>query len=154
MQARVDDRVRGPDARNMTPNLSTATASAEVMSGRSVFIVDDDPVLVEALTELLREEGYRVEAHTDATSALDRLRAGVRPDVVLLDYLMPAMNGEEFLEALESADIRVKVMLFTAMHEPRIRARGGLVRGMIRKPFDIDRLLAELERLRSEEPGR
>jgi CheY-like chemotaxis protein len=134
--------------------MTTVPAAAEAVPGRSVFIVDDDPVLVEALSDLLREEGYRVEAHTEASEALSRLRSGVRPDVVLLDYLMPTMNGEQFLDELANAGVHVNVVLFTAMNEPRIRAHAARVQGVIRKPFDIDRLLEEIERLRDVEPAR
>jgi CheY-like chemotaxis protein len=138
------------DARPMSlTNVAPMPSTAEVGSERSVFIVDDDPALVEALTELLCEEGYRVEAHTVATEALARLEGGVRPDVVLLDYLMPAMNGDEFLGALERAGVDVPVMLFTAMNESRVHVPARRVRAVIRKPFDLDRLLDELARVRA-----
>jgi CheY-like chemotaxis protein len=118
----------------------------ELARHRSVFIVDDDEALVEALSELLREEGYAVEAHTDALRALERLKAGTRPTVVLLDYLMPAMTGCDFLQHLEHAGIDVPVMLFTAMNEARVHVPMRNVRAVIRKPFDLKRLLEELER--------
>ncbi|MBK9260849.1 MAG: response regulator [Polyangiaceae bacterium] len=113
-------------------------------SGRLVFIVDDDVALVEALSDLLREEGYAVEAHTDVTGALERLHAGIKPDVVLLDYLMPGMNGRDFLVELEREGIDVPVMLFTAMNESRVQVPKRNVRAVIRKPFDLERLLQEL----------
>ncbi len=123
-------------------NVTTAPANTTAVSARSVLIVDDDPALVEALTDLLREEGYLVEAHTVATDALARLSREPRPDVVLLDYLMPGMNGDEFLRALERAEIDVPVMLLSAMSESRMPTRR--VRAVIRKPFDLERLLAAL----------
>jgi CheY-like chemotaxis protein len=129
------------------PNVTPSIATASVEGKRSVFIVDDDPALVEALTELLRDEGYAVEPHTDACVALARLEAGERPDVVLLDYLMPRMTGGDFLVALERAGIEVPVMLFTAMNESRVHVPRQNVRTMIRKPFDLERLLEELSRI-------
>lgn len=116
-------------------------------SGPSVFIVDDDDALVEALSDLLREEGYEVEAHTVASEALARLEAGTRPDVILLDYLMPEMKGDAFLEALERAGIDVPVMVLSAMNESRLDVPVRRVRAMIRKPFDLEKLLDELQRL-------
>ena len=111
---------------------------------RSVFIVDDDVALVEALSDLLREEGYAVEAHTDVITALGRLNEGIRPDVVLLDYLMPKMNGRDFLLELEREGIDVPVMLFTAMNESRVHVPKRNLRAVIRKPFDLEQLLHEL----------
>jgi CheY-like chemotaxis protein len=127
--------------------MTTPQNACNDQPGRFVFIVDDDDALVEALTELLREEGYVVEAHTVASKALARLESGARPDVILLDYLMPEMKGSEFLTALDRAGIEVPVMLLSAMNESRVDVPIRQVRAMIRKPFDLDRLLSELSRV-------
>src|SRR5262249_55331256 len=112
-----------------------------------VLILDDDPVLVESLSDLLREEGYEAEGYTDARAALERLKAGPLPGVLLLDYLMPLMTGEEFLDALEASNIEVNVLLFTALHESALPKAAGRVAGMIRKPFDIEPLLEAIARI-------
>lgn len=114
---------------------------------RLVLLVDDDEALVDALTELLRNEGYEVEAHTDVMKALVRLQDGFRPNVVLLDYLMPQMNGGVFLDHLERVGIDVPVMLFTAMNVSRVHVPPRNVKAMIRKPFDLKQLLDELAKL-------
>jgi CheY-like chemotaxis protein len=114
-----------------------------------VLIVDDDPVLVDALRELLNEEGYSVEGYTEPSRALDRLLREDRPELVLLDYVMPSMNGEQFLEALDGAGIRVPVVLFTAMNDSQLPRRASHVASVIKKPFDLDCLLAVLDRLRT-----
>jgi CheY-like chemotaxis protein len=145
-------RVR--DAQCMTPHMTTLPTVGAPAAGRSVFIVDDDPALVETLAEILREEGYQVDAHTDARTALSLLRSGIKPDVVLLDYLMPVMNGDQFLAALESSGLALNVVLFTGMNAPQVRGTERLVRGVLRKPFDIERLLNELDRLRAEDLAR
>jgi len=133
-----------------SPPESSPPESGTQKAGRSVLIVDDDDALVEALSELLREEGYRVETYTVAEGALARLREGAAPpDVVLLDYLMPTMNGDEFLAALDEAEIAVPVLLLSAMNESRVPRRSSLVRAVIRKPFDLDRLLGELAQIRA-----
>jgi two-component system response regulator VicR len=129
------------------PNVNPSAVGVTSAHARSVFIVDDDLALVEALSELLREEGYAVEAHTDVAVALERLQEGFRPDVVLLDYLMPRMNGGDFLAELERAGIDLPVMLFTAMNESRVHVPRRHVRAVIRKPFDLERLLEELSRI-------
>lgn len=118
-----------------------------IVSGRSILIVDDDDALVDTLAELLRQEGCVVEAHTDVICALQRLQEGLRPDVILLDYLMPGMTGCEFLEQLEQDGIDVPVMLFTAMNASRVNVPMRNVRAVIHKPFELDRLLEELARI-------
>jgi CheY-like chemotaxis protein len=128
-------------------NVKADTIAHDLVRARSVFIVDDDEALVEALTELLRDEGHTVEAHTDGARALVRLKEGIRPDVVLLDYLMPGMNGGDFLVHLEVEGIDVPVMLFTALNASRVHVPTRNIRAMISKPFDFKRLLEELEKV-------
>jgi two-component system response regulator MprA len=125
----------------------TEASSKSSSSARAVLIVDDDPTLVESLVELLDEEGYAVEGFTDARLALARLAEGARPDLVLLDYLMPAMTGEEFLDALDRSGIAVEVVLFSALHDGALTSARARVAGIVRKPFDLDELLATVGRL-------
>lgn len=120
------------------PAATTPRASAEI------FVVDDDPALVESLLDLLSDEGYRVQGFTRPLEALDRLARGARPRAVLLDYIMPEMTGDEFLAALAAAGVEVPVLLLSGVNEPSIR---GAVAGVLAKPFDVDRLLLVLDRL-------
>ncbi|MGK3998984.1 response regulator [Sorangium sp. So ce1024] len=127
-----------------SPGSSTSLTGASVLGGAELFVVDDDPALVESLVDLLSDEGYRVQGFTRPLEALDRLARGARPRAVLLDYVMPEMTGEEFLTALAAAGVDVPVLLLSGVNEPNIR---GAVLGVIAKPFDVDRLLAVLDRL-------
>jgi two-component system, OmpR family, response regulator len=120
-----------------------------VVIERTVFVVDDDPALVDSLMDLLSDEGYGVLGFTRPAEALDRLRAGARPRALLLDYWMPDMTGEQFLAALAEAHVEVPVVLLSGMSEPCIQ---GAVAAVIPKPFDIDRLLAEIGRLTGAAP--
>jgi CheY-like chemotaxis protein len=123
-----------------------AAATASPVGAKSVVIVDDDPALVEALSDLLHEEGYLVEAFTESPRALDRLLHGAPPSLVLLDYVMPGMNGLELLEALAASGISVQTVLFTAMSQPQLEMEVD-VATVLRKPFDLDGLLSTIERL-------
>ncbi|XXX75953.1 response regulator [Sorangium sp. So ce134] len=127
-----------------SPGPSPCLAGASPPAGAEVFVVDDDPALVESLMDLLSDEGYRVQGFTRPLEALDRLARGARPRAVLLDYVMPDMTGEEFLDALAAAGIEVPVLLLSGVSEPSIR---GAVAGVLAKPFDVDRLLGVLDRL-------
>ena len=83
--------------------------------------------------------------------ALERIVVGPRPHVLLLDCLMPRMNGEQFLDALEREGIRIPVLLFTAAQ----RLPAELVEraaGVINKPCGIERLLASIETAAASRP--
>ena len=59
----------------------------------SVLVVEDDPELLHSLSEVLQSEGYGVARARHGLEALGRLRGGTRPSVILLDLMMPIMNG-------------------------------------------------------------
>ena len=69
---------------------------SEVTQPISVLLVDDDREIREVLGELLIEEGFNVEASWNGETALRRLQEGFRPDVIVLDIMMPIMNGSTF----------------------------------------------------------
>lgn len=86
------------------------------MRDRQIYVVDDDTDLRETLGELLAEEGYRPRLCENGRVALDGLRAGERPGLILLDLMMPEMNGWQFREAqLEDPRLRdIPVVVMTA----------------------------------------
>ena len=71
---------------------------------RSVMIIDDDRFLLDMYTLKFKECGCTVEAISDPKAALEKIRGGQVPNIILLDVVMPEMNGFEFLEALESLE--------------------------------------------------
>jgi DNA-binding response OmpR family regulator len=110
-----------------------------------VLIIEDDRHVREALTVFLREEGHEVDAHADGRSALARLSGAQAPDAILLDLMMPIMNGWQF-RARQLAQPRLAQI-------PTIVMTGNLHRAAISaddilpKPLKLSRLLASLERL-------
>jgi CheY-like chemotaxis protein len=74
-----------------------------------VLVVDDDADSRDTLADVLAEEGYDVETTGDASEALSMLQAGLRPQVVLLDLVMPGMSGDELLAKLRGTDLEKKV---------------------------------------------
>src|SRR5579859_5195072 len=68
-----------------------------------VLVVDDEPDIVEFLTTVLRDEGYATEAARDGLEALSKLKQA-RPSLIILDLMMPQMNGFEVLDALRSGN--------------------------------------------------
>ncbi|MGE5180462.1 MAG: response regulator [Acidobacteriota bacterium] len=118
-------------------------ASAAVASkGGRVLIVDDDPMVRETLANVLVDEGYIVDTANDGADALDRLHAA-RPDAILLDMMMPGMNGRQFLQALrdDPAYAQVPVLIMTAVHGLEVNQSAIGASEVVEKPFNIEELL-------------
>jgi CheY-like chemotaxis protein len=113
---------------------------------RDVLIVDDDPDIRDAVGECLRYEGYDVHSAADGRDALDRLEYGLRPDVILLDLMMPVLNGFDVLEALKSRPEwkSIPVVIVSANRGYEAEDLSGAV-SILRKPVNVDRLLAAVE---------
>src|SRR3954468_1600196 len=79
-----------------------ATKDPDLPAGRSlVLVVDDDFDIREALSDVLASEGYSVLTAADGSEALETLRGGIRPAVMLLDLMMPRLSGVEVIDALQ-----------------------------------------------------
>jgi CheY-like chemotaxis protein len=106
-----------------------------------VMVVDDDDDIRETLAGLLEDEGYQVSAFPTGQDALAALQGGLGPRVILLDLMMPVMDGAEFRRA-QLADARlagIPVILLTAAGLERI-VRDDFSE-VLRKPLKIDRVL-------------
>ncbi len=123
----------------------------------SVLIVDDDTDVRQALSELLEDEGYRVEGAADGRDALAKLRQGLRPAVILLDLMMPGMNGWDFRqEQLDDPELRhlpVVVVTASGRNPDDIRTQLGPVE-VVAKPIQPTELIDLVERLARPEPLR
>ena len=109
-----------------------------------VLVVDDDPDILDAICDILEAEDYRVARARHGAEALDRV-AEERPAVILLDLMMPVMDGVTFASLLRQrppvAD--VPILVISADGNPQRAASVG-ARGYLAKPFDIDALLAHV----------
>jgi DNA-binding response OmpR family regulator len=107
-----------------------------------VLVVDDDPDIREAVQDILSFEGYEVVQADNGREALALLnrQPPLRPCIILLDLMMPVMDGEEMVSHLqkEQALAALPVILVTAS------GRGMFpgIRAIIKKPFEMDELLA------------
>ncbi|SRR6266852_4103283 len=108
---------------------------------KRILVVDDDDAIRALLFTVLRRRGFRVDRARNGVEALGRC-ARCRYSLVLLDLMMPRMNGYEVLREMETwpAEDRPFVIVLTAGNEPR-DLRANLVGGSLRKPFDIEILL-------------
>ena len=110
-----------------------------------ILLVEDDTAIRESLAECLALEGYAVQAFGDGAAALDWLRGGGRPRLVVLDLVLPRMSGEDFLRALraDGALASLPTVLMTAASP-----RSGLpaVDALLVKPFELGEFLDAVRR--------
>ena len=120
----------------------------------AVLVVDDDRAVLNALTELLESEGYKVATAIDGLDALDQLRGGLRPCVIVLDLMMPVMDGWDFrheqMKDQALKDIPLVVITATGFSERSVKAQFGDI-DFVAKPPHIRGLLDAIRR-RSGEP--
>jgi CheY-like chemotaxis protein len=113
----------------------------ERQAGKTILVVEDDGMTRGAMKTVLEWEGYRVRCAANGQEALDLLRDGERPSVILLDLIMPVLGGREFRERQMQdpglADIPVVIIS---------GADGALLDavGHVRKPFEPKELLAAI----------
>ena len=117
-------------------------------AARRVLVVDDDPDILDALSEILEVEGYDVQRARNGREALQRLEQGV-PDLVLLDLMMPVMDGWEFARSL-APGARPPIIVLSADRNVSAKAKEIGALGWLAKPFELSELL---EAVRSVVPG-
>jgi two-component system response regulator (stage 0 sporulation protein F) len=119
-----------------------------MVSEPKIVVVEDDERLREVIAEALCEDGYAVETAANGQVALELLRH-FTPDLLIIDLMMPHMNGEEFtfevrqIESLESVPI---IVVSAARSGPELSAQIGAVH-YLGKPFDLFELTRRVTRL-------
>lgn len=108
----------------------------------SVLLVEDDDFIRQEVSEALQDEGYKVSTAAHGKEALALLAEGQKPSVVLLDLMMPVMNGWEFLKAFKKEDsyAGIPVVILSAFAD-RATIIGGDAISVLRKPINLDALL-------------
>ena len=114
---------------------------------RPVLVVDDDPDILQTLALCLSTEGYRVLSAANGQEALEVL-SRERPAAILLDLMMPVMDGWQFVAEVEKRGWRKSPILVLSAdravqgHAQKLRAEAHLA-----KPFDLDELLGKVQQL-------
>lgn len=107
------------------------------------MVVDDNQDIREAIEQLLITEGLEVISATDGVHALEQLRHGKTPSVILLDSLMPFMNGVQFLAAIRRdprlSEIPVYIVSASGDFDGSMAEIG--IQGFIHKPYDPNKIL-------------
>jgi two-component system response regulator MprA len=119
------------------------------MGGMKILVVDDEPAVRDSLRRALELEGYEVDLAPDGESALARLAEPAHPDAVVLDILMPGLDGLEVCRRMRTAGDETPVLMLTARAEVDSRV-AGLDAGAddyLPKPFALAELLARVRAL-------
>ena len=115
-----------------------------------ILLVDDDKALVKTLTMFLQYEGHEVEATTDPLEAFEM--AGRHTfDLIIADYFMAQMDGIELVDKCRERQIDLQAILITG-HWDRLSEAGDICakfKAVLPKPLDIDRLVEELNTVKS-----
>ena len=115
---------------------------------KTILVVDDELGSAEVLSLILEEEGYRAFCAVNGQLALIQAREVV-PDLVIVDYMMPLMDGAEFSRALRAdpAFAHTKIILNSGLPEYAIRDQFDQYDAFLRKPFKVEMLLTLVQEL-------
>jgi CheY-like chemotaxis protein len=118
------------------------------VKGKKVLVIDDDPEVVRALEPVLRANRYAVSTATNGKEGLDKIKKEL-PDVILVDMLMPVMNGRSFLKILRSAPdtSQVPVIIMGSQQETIPFIQETDADEILLKPFNARDVLNELRSL-------
>ena len=116
------------------------------MGKATVLVIDDDPSIVDFLEMALEDEGYRVLASVDGEAL--QLAHDLQPNVILLDIMMPDMDGVEVSRRLRADTRTAGIPIVVMSAQDRLRATAALmpVDDRLPKPFALDRLFSTVER--------
>jgi two-component system, OmpR family, response regulator MprA len=114
-----------------------------------ILVVDDERAVRESLRRALELEGYDIELAEDGQQALERLDAEAQPDAVILDVLMPGVDGLEVCRTLRARGSRLPVLMLTARTqvEDRVEGLDAGADDYLTKPFALEELLARVRAL-------
>lgn len=114
---------------------------------KRILLIEDDPALADMLDRRLVLHGYTVDAAPSAEAALERARASL-PDVILVDYALPGMNGWDLVALLRREPRFAKLPIYAvsahSLPSDRARARAAGCTDFFGKPIDMEALLAAL----------
>lgn len=118
----------------------------------TVLIVEDEPALRRLMCLLLRDEGFAVRSAANGIEALARLNE-MPPDLMLVDLMMPGMDGRTFLIEARAAGHRIPAMIVSASPEAGQVAAELNCAAYIPKPYDFNELVTEMRRVLARVPA-
>ena len=115
----------------------------------TILVVDDEPLIAMALEAVLEDAGFLVATAANGRQGLERLAQAPRPDLVLLDMMMPVMSGPAMLAAMaaDPALDGVPVIVLSSLPEEAVRERAKGVAAVLRKPYTAAAVLEAITRM-------
>jgi CheY-like chemotaxis protein len=110
----------------------------------TLLIVDDEFAIADLLEMVLVDEGYQVLKAGNGQQGLERLAEGPRPDLVISDFMMPILDGVGLMRAMRANETQrdIPCIVMSSMPEENLRSRIDGYAGFVRKPFQLDELIA------------
>jgi CheY-like chemotaxis protein len=121
------------------------------MSRPKILIVEDDADARRLYALGLNQRGFEVKLAATGAEAVERVTSGEKPDVILLDWLLPLMDGGEVLDRLdgESKAADIPIIVISGQPEPPRESRHRRIQCWLTKPVSIEELVREIERPRA-----
>src|SRR6201997_3528518 len=131
-----------------TSNPATVSAAVGNRLMTKLLLIEDDSETAEEITAELADRGFEIEWSADGIEGLDKARA-LRPDAMIVDRLLPGMNGLAVIESLRKDQVRTPVLVLSALGAVDDRIRGLRMGGddYLTKPFALVELVARVEAL-------
>jgi two-component system chemotaxis response regulator CheY len=126
----------------------------EPTTGKKIFIVDDDKFLLDMYTFKFKEKGFEVTQAFGSVDALNKLKGGIKPDIILLDVVMPAMDGFELLSIIKSENLapQAKAIVLSNLGQPSdiekgraLGASGYVVKASATPSEVVDKVMVVLQ---------
>jgi CheY-like chemotaxis protein len=127
--------------------------TSDSQPGKTILVVDDELGVLEVVEYILADLGYSVISALNGRDALARLKE-TRPDLIVLDFMMPVMDGAAFLKALRDDDsyCAIPVVLTSALPEQTIKEKCSGYNIFLRKPYKYEKLVEAIDLLVRKEP--
>jgi CheY-like chemotaxis protein len=113
---------------------------------KNILIIEDDESIRTMIASVLEIEGYSISAASNGKHAIDIISKGPTPDIILLDMMMPVMNGWDFLDFIRSnaATAKIPIVVVSAYSEI---AKSVKPQAVVPKPVQLKSLLSAIEKL-------
>jgi CheY-like chemotaxis protein len=115
----------------------------------TILVVDDEALIAMALQGALEDEGYQVVTAANGKQGLERLGAIPRPDLVLLDMMMPIMSGPAMLQAMHADPglSAIPVIVLSSLPREAVQARTTGLAAILRKPYTVNEVLGVISQV-------
>jgi len=110
--------------------------------GKRVLIIDDDPVILDAVATILEDMGHRVDGHTSSPEG-EQAAVSEDYDLILMDLRMPVKNGAEVTASILASKPEAKILIITGHPTDPLAAQAldAGAKGLLKKPFEIGKVL-------------